>query len=102
MGVELWKHMIAGYNSDDFYFRKAKLSYELSKKELKELIAKRKVKKINLGTKKKCKICGNLFLYKDLIKIPYNKHEQKGFDKIFDTGYHYYCKKCNEVDVKNE
>ena len=50
-----------------------------------------------LGTKGKCEKCKVLFFYKDLIKIPYKKHEQKGFDKIFDTGYHYYCKKCKEL-----
>ena len=25
------------------------------------------------------------------------KTEQKGLDAIFDTGYHYYCKKCKEL-----
>jgi len=53
--------------------------------------------KRNLGTKGRCEICKKLFNIKDIIKIPYEKHEQKGFDKIFDTGYHYYCKKCKEL-----
>ena len=52
--------------------------------------------KRNLGTRGKCELCKELFNIKVLIRIPYKKHEQKGFDKIFDTGYHYYCKKCKE------
>lgn len=52
---------------------------------------------MSLGTKRKCEICRILFLYKDLISIPYIKPEQKGFDKIFNTGYKYYCKKCVEL-----
>ena len=52
---------------------------------------------MSLGTKGRCEICKGMFPYKDLIRIPYKKHEQKGFDKLFDTGYHYYCKKCKEL-----
>ena len=58
---------------------------------------------MSLGTRGRCEICKEMFLYKDLVKFPYNKGEQKGFDKIFDTGYHYYCKKCNKIeDLKKE
>ena len=53
--------------------------------------------KRNLGTKGRCEKCKEIFLFKDLIKVPYKKHEQKGFNEIFDTGYHYYCKKCKEL-----
>ena len=52
---------------------------------------------MSLGTKGRCKICGELFLYKDLIAVPKKPEEKIGFNSIFDTGYNYYCKKCMEL-----
>ena len=62
-----------------------------------EYIRKIPNQKINLGTKGKCSICKKMFLYKDLISVSKSNEEQEGFDKIFNTGYKYYCKKCNEL-----